>query len=109
MVSMAMESANRILALGHPVSGSLGGSMMTIDEVKESPKPSLKNSKSLKATTQRTVSIEEPKQRKKNKQVERGRSFLDKKMPQEDPNDRPVGVVLWVWSLLRYLFCLDVA
>ncbi len=89
---MAMESANRILAPGPASSGSLGGSMMTIDEVRESPKPSLKNSKTMKSAAQRTVSIEEPKQRKK-KQVERGRSFLDKKTPQEDQNDRQVGVV----------------
>lgn len=68
--------------------------MMTIDEARESPRPSLKNSRVSNKTgtyvSQRTVSIDESKQQRKKKQVERGKSFLDKKL-QEEQNDKQVG------------------
>ena len=94
-----MDQANRILSSGPTVSNSFGGSMMTIDEARESPRPYLKNNKALRATTlsQKSFTNDEGKQRKK-KSVERGRSFLEKKSSIEDQSDRQVrvGVVLIV-------------
>lgn len=69
--------------LGPTSSATFGGSMMTIEEARESPRPSLKsNNKANRSTSQRAISVDESNKRKK-KQVERGKSFLDKKSNEE--------------------------
>ena len=101
-----MEQANRILSSGPTPSATFGGSMMTIDEARESPRPSLKNNKAAaKSSTfvpQRMVSIDDSKQQRKKKQVERGKSFLEKKTTAEDQLDRQVRVE-WTFFFILLL------